>query len=533
MPYLISVGGETPGQRLPLKPGANLVGRGRESDIVVLHGSVSRQHARLDVEADRILMTDLNSRNGCSVDGLKVQRSRLKHGDTVQFGDVKYLVEDEREVARAQVLKRATMDLSGMLALDGEQRTSALKIRMVEPERRAEEKLRLLLTVSQFLSSPTSLDSLLPKVFDLLFQILEVDRAALLLSPEEGSEALEPVLIRANKGSAGPAPIYSQNIVQHVFKKGSSVLAGDATIDPRFKESASVMANAIRSTMCVPLKVQEKVVGVLYVDNLSVANRYSEEDLEFLEAFASAAGIAIDNSRMAKKLQNEAVVKSALLRFFPPAMVGPLMSSPDFGREPRDVEVTVLFSDISGFTAMSSKMRSRQIVELLNRYFPVMAGIVFKYNGTLEKYIGDALMAIWGTPEPQEDDADRALEAAIEMQSALQKFNSELSGLPPLSIHIGLNSGPVTFGNIGSADYVQFAAIGDTTNVASRVCNLANAGEIVLSDVTAGRLTRGRVPLIEMPPALVKGKEHPLKVYRVGSQAPAVDATWTNAPRVP
>jgi adenylate cyclase len=291
--------------------------------------------------------------------------------------------------------------------------------------------------------------------------------------------------------------------------------------DPRFMAAGSVLASGIRSSMCVPIRSKEKALGVLYVDHLSVQSRYGQEDMEFLAGFAAQAAVAIENARLYSRLEEEAVRRSSLLRFFPPSLVGPLLASSRFGLEPIDTDVTVLFSDISGFTSMSSRLSSREVVALLNGYFPVMAEIVFRHEGTLEKYIGDALMAIWGAPTPHPDDADRALSAALEMQEALARLNAARPSGPELAIHIGLNSGSVTFGNIGSPEYVQFAAIGDTTNVASRVCNVAQAGEVVVSGSTSGRLTPGRWDLEALPPASVKGKDRPIEVHRVRGRVPA------------
>lgn len=497
-----------------LKPGPNSLGRSRENDIVVAHVSLSRQHARLDVEEDRVILVDLGSRNGSFVDGLQVQQCRLKNGDRIQLGDVELEFEDERAADRARRSDYAA-ELKSLLAQaeGGAAGQSALRIKAETPERRAEEKLKLLLTVSQMLTSPEPLDTLLPKIFDLLFQIFEVDRAALVLADEK-TGALEATLTRSSRGTAGPTPIYSQRIVDHAFQKGAALLLGDAIEDPRFAGSVSIFGAQVRSAMCVPVKGRDKVLGALYVDHLSTPGRYVQEDLEFLEAFGGQAGIALENSRLSRQLQEEAVRRSSLLRFFPPTVLGPLMESADFGQTPHDCIVTVLFSDISGFTAMSSGRPSREVVALLNRYFPVMAEIVFRYEGTLEKYIGDALMAIWGVPSAKPDDADRALAAALEMQEALARMNAERGDAPELAIHIGLNSGPVTFGNIGSASYVQFAAIGDTTNVASRVCNVAGAGEVVVAESTRQRLSRPDVPLTALPPAVVKGKAEPLTVWR-------------------
>jgi adenylate cyclase len=513
MPRLVRDPGKPSEERFELKPGPNALGRARENDVVVPHTSLSRQHARLDVEDERVVLIDLKSRNGSFVDGLQVRQCRLKTGDNVRFGDVVFEFVDERPARRSTGADYRSQ-LKDLLAIPEDERTSALRIRGVAPEKRAEEKLKILLAVSQVLVSPQPLEKLLPKVFDLLFEILEVDRAALLLA-REGTSELEPKLTRSLRGTEGDAPIHSERIVRHAFEKGVGILSADAQSDPRFAGSASVLANSIRSSMCVPLKSREEVLGALYVDHLSVPNRYTQEDMEFLEGFASHASIAIENARLSEKLQAEAVKRSSLLRFFPPSVVGALMESPDFGTVTRDADVTVLFSDISGFTAMSSGRPPREIVALLNSYFPVMAEIVFRHEGTLEKYIGDALMAIWGVPVARPDDADRALQCALEMHEALVRFNAAAAG-PPLSIHIGLNTGPVAFGNIGSASYVQFAAIGDTTNVASRICNLAAAGETVVSASTVERLTRREVPLEPLEPQTVKGKDEPLVVYRVG-----------------
>lgn len=534
MPTLTRDRGLPSEEKWTLKGGPNTVGRSRENDVVVAHVSLSRHHARFDVEEDRVILVDLKSLNGSFVDGLQVQQCRLKNGDRVQLGDIFFDFEDERLLQRAS---RAAyeQDMKKLLetGAGGEASQSALRIKAAAPEQRAEDKLKLLLTVSQMLTSPEPLDTLLPKVFDLLFQIFEVDRAALLLADEK-TGGLEPRLTRAVGGPMGEAPIYSQRIVQHAFEKGAGLVLGDAVADPRFAGSTSIYGAQIRAAMCVPVKSRERVLGALYVDHLTIPGRFQQEDLEFLEAFAGQAGIAVENASLARQLSEEAVRRSSLLRFFPPTVIGPLMESPDFGQKPYDAGVTVLFSDISGFTALSSGRKSSEIVALLHRYFPVMAEIVFRHEGTLEKYIGDALMAIWGVPHAKPDDADRALAAALEMQEAMVGLNAARGDEPELAIHIGLNSGPVTFGNIGSHDYVQFAAIGDTTNVASRVCNLASAGEVVLSEATRSRLTKD-VPLEALPPAMVKGKSEPIQAYRVAAakaKEPAAEAPAGPAPAV-
>jgi adenylate cyclase len=523
MPHLIqeSAGDPaSPGEaaRYRIQAGTTTVGRASKSDLCIPEASLSREHARIEIGPDGAFVTDLGSRNGTFVNGLKVGTSRLKNGVKLQFGNVVFRFEDDPPESMTAT---GTFESSLRELLDqGPEVEGTIRIRAASPEQRAKKKLDILLTVSRILSSPEPIEKLLERVFDLLFQIFDLDRAALLLADEKSGE-LQPRLTRAKRGDVGTAPIYSRQIVENAFASPGGIVSTDATIDPRFKEAGSVRITGIRSSMCVPLPSRARTLGVLYVDHLSGSNRYGDEDLEFLAGFAAQAAVAIENGRLYARLEEETVRRTSLLRFFPPSLVGPLLGSDAFGREPMDAEVTVLFSDISGFTSLSSELSSREVVGLLNRYFPVMAEIVFRYEGTLEKYIGDALMAIWGAPVPRPDDADRALAAALEMQAAITRLNASRPRYSPLSIHIGLNSGPVTFGNIGSADYVQFAAIGDTTNVSSRICNVASPGQVVVSGSTVARLTPGRWDLLALPPASVKGKARPVNVYLVRGAAPA------------
>ena len=217
------------------------------------------------------------------------------------------------------------------------------------------------------------------------------------------------------------------------------------------------------------------------------------------------------------RMHKEAVSNERLSRFFAPEVAARIAAEPDVAVRVDDRGVTVLFCDISGFTAMSSRMQPRQVVDLLNAYFPPMVDIVFRYGGTLEKFIGDALLAVWGAPFGGPDDADRAVAAAMDMQRGIAELNARLvaAGYVPIEIHIGLCSGPVAAGYIGTEKYIQYAVIGDTTNVANRICSVAEAGEILIADSTRALLTRPGFALEALPPVAVKGKGEPLQLHRV------------------
>jgi len=217
------------------------------------------------------------------------------------------------------------------------------------------------------------------------------------------------------------------------------------------------------------------------------------------------------------RMHARAVSNERLSRFFAPEIAARITHEPEAMAFAVESRVTVLFTDISGFTAMSSTMQPQHVMGLLNDYFPTMVDIVFRHGGTLEKFVGDALLAIWGAPFAHADDADRAVAAAIEMQRAVGPLNARLAaaGHPPIAIHVGLSSGPAAAGYVGTERYVQYAVIGDTTNVASRVCSAAGAGEILVTEATRAALGLPGVRLEPLPPVAVKGKIEPLVLHRV------------------
>jgi len=528
VPYLIYEP-ETPNETIhQLRFGINSIGREKDNSIVIIHGNLSRQHAELTIGYNRAVITDLRSLNGTFVNEVKIDRCELKDGDWIRCGSVVFKYVDKLRSLEPEslsdndgvsIIKQVSrepthMAMQDLLVEDGTN-GSVIKLRQHNIGQRAVDKLKILLEVSKQLSSPEEPERLLEKILNLLLEIMNVDRAAILLV-SEATEHLERKAVKSRSGIPEDNQFYSTKITNFVRHKGEAILSTDARSDKRFSGSDSILMQAIHASMCVPLKPREKVIGVLYVDNLSLADIYSDEDVEFLTALANQAAIAIQNSQLYKQMQAEAVMRDKLERFFPEAVSRKLREEGNL--EILEAEVTALFADITDFTVMSSTMEPRQVIEMLNDYFKVIVeDIVFPYEGTLEKYIGDALLAVWGAPYPKLDDADRAVRAAIEMQWAVRRLNQEWiqQQRRPIQIHIGLNTGRVAAGNIGSEKLIQYAHIGDTTNVASRICNAAQADEIMIDQSTFSKLKNRSLPLEKVPPTKVKGKKQPLQLYRV------------------
>ena len=184
------------------------------------------------------------------------------------------------------------------------------------------------------------------------------------------------------------------------------------------------------------------------------------------------------------------------------------------GGENRDV--TILFTDIRGFTSMAEKMKPEKVVLTLNEYFSEMIDIVFKYNGTLDKIIGDELMVVFGAPISSDDDTERALKTAIEMQKKIADLNKVRGKRkePPILVGAGINKGQVVSGNIGSRDMMDYTVVGDTVNLGSRLCSAASAGEIIVSGMVK-KYTEQLFSFKELKPIRVKGKKDKIDVYQV------------------
>lgn len=512
-----------------LREGTSTIGRTKANDIFVLHKSLSRQHAEIRCTDGRWAIADLGSKNGTFVDGVRVDRRGLGQAHYIKCGDVvfSFVSGETRPTGPPVATPTSICDVRDDPARRSLEQlltmvpgATALNLRASTAEERAREKLQILLKVSELLSTPASIDELLAKILDLVFQILDVDRGAVLMVDGDGVPRS-----RVSRTRLGASANFSRQVVSYVLEEGMGALFSDTRADPRIEDAASILQQSICASMCAPLKPRDDrpPFGALYVDNLTRPGGFNQEDLEFLTAFANQAAIAVDNAMLSARLAEEAVARNALMRFFPPAAIDTIVKSGAV-RESIETEATALFCDISGYTALSATLPPREIIELLNAYFPVMADIVFEHEGTLEKYIGDALLAVWGAPIRTDDDSERAVSAAVAMQAAMRTLNATwrrdrlsrgLDAGPELAIHIGINSGPVAAGNIGSDHFLQYATIGDATNVASRICGVARASEIVIDDGTFRKLPPGRFRTRTLPLTAVKGKAEALRLHRV------------------
>ncbi len=493
-----------------------MVGRGITSDIAIYDPTISRRHAELTVSPEGVVVRDLGSSNGTCINGSRITNGRLAPNDSITFGKVVYQLEATRLPGEPTPGVPAGAMAPAVPGAAGGDIVRQVAVRGgVPPSEGAARKLSLLLTVFQKLSGELDLDRLLHTIVNVTFEVMQVDRVSVLLRSEASGELVP----RISKSRVGDAEFQHvpRSIVQKAMDERVAVLTHNAAADTRFK-GKSIVLQSVRSAMCSPLMADgDRVLGVLYVDNLTAVNSFSDEDLQFLVAFSGLAAIAIKTSHYAEQVRREVLVRSNFERYFAPnvaAEIAQQQAAIRLGGEKRPI--TVLFSDIRGFTTIAEQIGPDAIAALLTDYFTEMVEVIFEHGGTLDKFIGDALMALWGAPIAHEDDPGRALRAAVAMQRAAGTLNARwsLARRPRIDVGIGINYGEVFVGNIGSHRRLEYTVIGDPVNVAQRLSSLAGPGEILLSESFLKAVGEA-IEVEHLPTMALKGKARMVEVYRL------------------
>jgi len=309
-------------------------------------------------------------------------------------------------------------------------------------------------------------------------------------------------------------------VLQLLMRERKLITKYDVDENPAYevqKEACARRLEELGVSVLLPLTAQGTLVGALAVGYKKSGRFYTREDIDLLSTLAHQGGAALENARLAQEMKHEELVRTNLSRYLSPQIVDRVVEQDmqlNLGGDRK--EVTVLFSDIRNFTTITADHPPDQLVQILNQYFTEMAEVIFAHNGSLDKYIGDAIVAVFGSLIELENPARNAVEAAVEMMGRMAALNQRWQTAYGLTMEmgIGINSGEVFLGNIGSPERMEFTVIGDTVNVASRFSSLARGGQILLTGAAAGRLN-GTVPLRPLPEARVKGKARAIDVFEV------------------
>jgi adenylate cyclase len=522
MAKIIVIGND---QRREYELGAiNTIGRHPDNSLQILDRIVSKEHAQIIRQPDgRFLFRDLGSLNGSFLSGDRVSEHLLRDGDEIMLGSTS-LTFQERSASEAMLQRVTIAPANESLIRQKIQAPPASREFLPEREifdvevlRRDYEKLRLAHELGRSIGLEVNLELLLEKIIMKAFDLLPADRGVILLM-EDGVPSPKVAKTRDGKNEQ---IVLSTSIINEVVTNKASVLSSDATMDSRFSGAHSVIMQGIRSTMTVPLLHHDNLLGIMHLDSMIATNAFTEKDLQIFGGIASQAAVAIHNSALARAIEYEAKTRAQFQRLLSPNLVEQVVKGHlQLEKGGALSEITLLFSDIRGFTSMSESRAPQDIVRMLNEYFELMVDVLFKHEGTLDKFVGDEIIALFGAPVAIPNAELKAVECALDMMRVLSEFNRTrlAEGLHEIKIGIGINTGTVVTGAIGSSRALQYTAIGDAVNTASRLCSVAQPGQIILSEATYRRVA-AHISAVPLPPVRVKGKTDELRVYNaVGSR---------------
>jgi class 3 adenylate cyclase/pSer/pThr/pTyr-binding forkhead associated (FHA) protein len=509
------------------------VGRGNANDLVLNDASVSRFHAVFKLRDNSIFVADRGSTNGIVLNDEKISKeTELKDGDVALLGLYRLRLEnvDDKglQVRRGEwpsTLNNLMRDRPQQAALPRSSDTHSNELTDLAVRVKKLERENYLLTVlyeaGKALSSKLALEHICEQVISLACLIEGVERGFVMLFDERGEVAKQTEVRYRDPASASSRPqiILSKSVLELIRKERQPILIDDVSADERFSGSESLKISGLRSAMCAPLVGKEQLFGVLYVDNLEKASAFTQDELNVFALVAAQAGAAVDNAIAHEKIAQQSLQRSALERFLSPEVVEMVVANPDIRLGGVNQEVTVMFADIRGFTTMSEAMAPARVVEILNEYFTRVTDVIFDNGGTLDKYIGDAVMAVFGAPISKGNDAAAAVNSAIQIQRLLVELNRDAAARewPELRVGIGINTGSAIAGNIGSPRRLDYTVVGDAVNTAQRLMTNAAGGQILISESTAKKLgkTGKTIDLERLPELKVKGRSEAVPVFRV------------------
>lgn len=331
------------------------------------------------------------------------------------------------------------------------------------------------------LASQPNFQRMLDCVVSSLLKFFPSAERATLVMRDPGSNRL---LLQAHVPAGKPS--VSMELADHVLARTTALIWDPTSVVSDAIGARSMAKLKAACAMYAPLHWREDKLGVLCVDTRKPGDRFTEDDLRLFVAIAHHAALAIYSQRLTQDLEAQNLVLQRMMTHFSPKVRQRLLERASRGRLTlggERSEVSILFSDIRGFTRMSASMQPDDVVGMLNDYFAALVEAIFHNEGTIDKFIGDAILAVFGSPDPDPKHHEEALRAALAMQEAVRKLNiaRKERKLPVCEIGIGIHSGEVLHGFVGTQERLEYTVIGDAVNRASRICSAAGANEILLS----------------------------------------------------
>ena len=502
------------------------IGRDKSSDIVLNEHRVSRKHAELRKGTLDFFIVDLNSTNGTIVNGSPITRQKIKNGDRIEICASKLFYKDEEETKKSSKVDQEIQPIISSYTTDRildesifiKPKTQTANDISSDMEKN-NKILYVLYQISWELSRTSDFDKLMNTIMDLIFEIIDADYGFVAVLGENEDELIPKVVKYRNAYSKKQEDFrVSKTIMKKVIGEKTSLLSSNALEDSNLGIAHSIVMQNIRSVMSVPLLRKDDVIGMIQVDSFRLSNQFTKADLDLLSTISSQIGLIIEQAHLNELNRKNQFVRETFGRYLSDEIVNTILESPDglkVSTERR--EVTIMMSDLRGFTSLSERLTAEEVVSIINIYLKTMTKIILKYQGTIDEFIGDAILVIFGAPIQRVDDAKRAVACAVEMQNAMTEVNKQCreKGYPEVVQGIGLNTGDVAVGNIGSEERVKYGIVGRNVNLTSRIESYTVGGQIYISEKTlkdCGPILR----IDDQVEVVPKGVKKPITIYDIG-----------------
>lgn len=497
---------------------------------------ISRNHCQLCKQGEDVIIKDNNSKNGTFVNNQEVTEKLLNNGDRIGIGE--YILVFKNKVLndiylqdtdsnenkdlihykpittsflKTNNIKTTELSLSfgESLVMGGIQHTitDMQKTNQDEVYQLLFQKLSLINEFSKALIALNNLEPFYEEFCSILLKTFNADRSVIFIYEDQN---LYPVFLKMTNTILKPNLGLSQTVLSNVVQRKSSVL-----INKERDYTKSMQEMGIISAVCVPmLNAKIEVKGVVYLDKITGNKTFADSDAELLIGLANLFTLGYERIVINENLQKELELKIKLSRYHSPDVIDKI-NKKEVSYFIEEKKATILFADIVGFTTLSENRSPREVVALLNEYFNAVTDIIFEYKGSLDKYIGDAIMAVFGAPLSTGKDEYHAVMAGLKMMENLKKLHVCKKEKDCFKIRVGINTGNVITGDIGSLKRMDYTVIGDAVNLASRLeAYVAGPMEIVIGEETYKKVQE-YFNIEYIGEVQVKGKEKNVKAYKV------------------
>jgi len=498
----------------------SIIGRHTNNHITILDTGISSVHCLITFEFKQgFVIRDLGSLNGTFVNNKKIDgKLSLNDGDEITLGNTRCIFSSKTPGTVVQIVDENSHTIHSHF-----RPISAPKLEkpfLSEKEMPDEamlrvdyEKLRITHELQRGINFDMKINNILDHVLNCAFELLSCDRGIILMPNKIG--VLKPHAYKTT--SQENRFVISKTLVRYLQKNKKGIVSTDAMADNRFNGSESIIKKGTRSTIAVPILDQALMIGIIILESSTAVSAYNAKDLFLLTNIANQTSQFIKTSEMAKKIKEDAITRKRFQRLLSPNLAEMVVSGQlkvEKGGESR--VATVLFADIRDFTLLSENTNATEVLKMLNDYFEIIVDIIFHHEGTVDKFIGDSTMAIWGAPVAHDDDPIRAVKAAINIQHLLVEFNKTRAAEGQFQIQtgIGINTGNLVAGYIGSSRTMSYSVIGKTVNTAHRLCSAAKPGQILISGQTLDQL-HDTFDIVELEPIPARNKYKPVRTFNV------------------